>query len=672
MIAFLSIVSRVWKVSAQSRPTTLTVDIDSPEGTIRHGAMGWLYGLAAPGIPRKPIIATLNPGIAAQKAPGGLQHPAGDALLVAHEYRAAGGKEIQIYLQDIYPHWPYDNRGMDDYLSKIKAVVREVDRSGDPGFFVYVPFNEPDNNWYGYSGEPLHRFLSDWERVFLAIRSMNSSARIAGPNFEHFKPETYRQFLTFARDHDVLPNEMTWHELHDDFFTSWYARYATYRQIERHLGIAPLPIVIDEYAREKGDLAVPGNLVQWITRFENSGVDACLAFWTPSGTLSDLVARTWANRPTGAWWLYRWYGQMSGRRLKVESPAANAIGIQGLASYEERKKQVRILFGGQSGDIEVRLRGLAHIFQTSSRIHIALWRVDSSGIEPSPGPVLLSAENRPISSGDLTIRVSDANPDSAYYAIITPAFGNADLAKDTVYPSVYATLYGNAVPVYNDESASIVPDENGNDSGVEFVVQVPEDGYYRLVLHSAVTKTTDTPGKRHSVLILNGRPLAIDSTQSASTQIAATAFLPGGINQIRFNLVPGIAVQSLEVLPAHGSITDYAAPSTTSDGDLVFNDVTTSAAGDYALIVTYANDSQGHGGQVEAYADIAVNHTAPTRYYFKNTFDADLVRTAVLPITLSKGRNVIRFERARMEQYPGISRIQIAVAVESISSDANK
>ena len=61
-------------------------------------------------------------------------------------------------------------------------------------------------------------------------------------------------------------------------------------------------------------MGIPGQLIQWITRFENSKVDACLAYWTDAGSLNNLVTRDNYNKATGAWWLYHWYGAMKVKR----------------------------------------------------------------------------------------------------------------------------------------------------------------------------------------------------------------------------------------------------------------------------------------------------------------------------------------------------------------------
>ena len=88
------------------RSRQLLVDLSASTGAVRHGASGFLYGLGNAGIPSANVLAPLKPQVAAQKPEGGLQHPNGDALDVAATYQAAGGREIQIYLQDAMPIGP--------------------------------------------------------------------------------------------------------------------------------------------------------------------------------------------------------------------------------------------------------------------------------------------------------------------------------------------------------------------------------------------------------------------------------------------------------------------------------------------------------------------------------------------------------------------------------------
>jgi hypothetical protein len=78
--------------------TPLIVDLAAKTGALKYGAAGFLYGLGKDSIPGVNTMAPLKPQVAAQKPENGMQHPNGDALNVAGAYRAAGGKEIEIYI----------------------------------------------------------------------------------------------------------------------------------------------------------------------------------------------------------------------------------------------------------------------------------------------------------------------------------------------------------------------------------------------------------------------------------------------------------------------------------------------------------------------------------------------------------------------------------------------
>jgi hypothetical protein len=283
----------------------IKVDLAASTGAVRHGASGFLYGLGNAGIPSANVLAPLKPQVAAQKPEGGLQHPNGDALDAAATYQAAGGREIQIYIQDAYANWPYEQLGLDDLLAKVERILSEVMASPYRSLFSLVPFNEPDQIWYNL-GDRRQALLDDWNRVVRHIKAIDPAVRIVGPNFARYDSRFYRDFLASASQAGCLPDVISWHELNDDFFKDWSARYADYRASEHSLGIAPREICINEYARIQGDLGNPGKLIQWVARLENSKVDGCLAYWTDAGSLNNLVTRDNYNRATGGWWLYKW------------------------------------------------------------------------------------------------------------------------------------------------------------------------------------------------------------------------------------------------------------------------------------------------------------------------------------------------------------------------------
>ena len=695
--------------SSSAATSTLTVDVSAHTGAITYGATGFLYGLGDDGIPTDTMLAALKPQVTAQKAPDGLQHPNGDALKVAPQFKRTGGKDIQIYLQDIYKEWPYENLGIADYLTKVDTITRKVVADPNRASYVYVPFNEPNAIWYQNN---LTGFENDWKSVFQKIRSIDSTARIAGPNYSGYDSSAYRSFMTFAKANNVLPDVTTWHELGNDFFTSWYTHHADYRSIETALGISARPIVINEYGRSSGDLGVPGNLVQWITRFENSKVQACLAYWTTAGALNDLVTEN--NKATGGWWLYKWYGELTGDTVAVTPPTANG-SLQGLATMDTAKKQARVVFGG-SGSVNdvfstnVVVKGLTASGSFGSTVHATVWGVDSTGLAASPGPYAVAEGDYSVVNGQISLPLTGLKGSSAYQVIVTP---DKDLSavSATRYEAEYARLSGTAKVTYGSNtgySGTSFSEGYGGSTTANtgFVVTAPTNGYYSVGLRYSAGPYTGAPTDRITRLTLNGNPLtdlALPGTADWNTWKTASVkvFLNAGINRIGVGAFASddrdaINVDALDVTATTGTVTGYEAESTAntrsgtaavatnsaaSGGSYVgfigngaantlrFNGVTAATAGSYRLVVTYANGELGDGATnynsniVDRYADVSVNGGATTRSYFRNTLGWSNFRTTVLNVTLVAGSNTITFANSSTGYVPDLDRIQIAAAI---------
>ncbi|MEU6715790.1 hypothetical protein ABZ897_30360 [Nonomuraea sp. NPDC046802] len=656
--------------SQAAAASQIVVDLAAPTGALRYGATGFLYGLGDEGIPNETMLAALKPQVTAQKAPDGLQHPNGDALKIAPMFKRAGGRDIQIYMQDVYKQWPYENLGIDDYLAKVDTMTRKVVADPYRASYVYVPFNEPDQIWYGGN---LTAFLNDYRTVHRKIRSIDPGARIAGPNFAGYRSADLRTFLRFARDNDVLPDVMTWHELGDDFFTSWNEHYADYRSIESSLGVSPRPITINEYGRFSGDLGVPGNLVQFVAKFENSKVDGCLAYWTTAGGLNDLVTRN--NQATGGWWLYKWYGELTGTTVSVTPPAPSG-SLQALAAFDQGKRQARVIFGGNNPaggtyDTNVAVKGIPAAL--GGTVQATVWGVDSTGLNPSPGPYRVSATNHTVSGGQITIPLTGLKGTSAYHVVVTPAKDVSPSASR--YEAEYAALSGAARITYGTAASYV---EGG---GVTFVVTAPSDGYYNVGL-----RLSGGPAR----LRLNGSDLTEVTGGSGWNTVTTKVFLTAGVNRLE---VQGAAVDYADVAATTGTITAYqaesaantlggavrvASNSAASGGRYVgyvgagaantlrFNDVTVPRAGLYRMVVTYANGELGEGSDnynsniVDRYADISVNGGAARRHYFRNTLGWSNYRTTVVDVTLAAGANTITFGNASAGYAPDLDLIQIA------------
>ncbi|WP_308314634.1 hypothetical protein [Streptomyces gilvus] len=371
---------------AHAADPQLTVDLGRTTGAVMHGANGALYGLSDDGVPGDDITTPLHMTSIATKAPDGAQHPNGDALVVQPQFARGGGRDNLVYMQDVYADWPYENLGLSDYLSKVDTMVRKVAGRPDANSFVWVPFNEPDGNWYTGLGSSttstyhsaLSSFESDWATVYHKIRSIIPDARIAGPNETHYDPRLMGDFYPWAKANDVLPDVTTWHELDPGSLSHFESNLAAYRTLETTAGISHLPVNIDEFG-DRRDLSVPGQMIQWMSMFERNKVYADQAYWDMAGNLDGNVSQT--NIPNGDWWLLRWYAGLTGQTVEVTPPQANTVDtLQGIGSLDTGRKQAQVLLGGgASGSVDTVVRHIPRSF--GSRVDVSVERTAWSGYE---------------------------------------------------------------------------------------------------------------------------------------------------------------------------------------------------------------------------------------------------------------------------------------------------
>ncbi|MFJ6674893.1 hypothetical protein ACIQMJ_27650 [Actinosynnema sp. NPDC091369] len=483
-----------WSATAAATET-LRVDLGSPTGAFHGGATGILYGLGDPGVPSHDLIAGMRPRTVSQKAPGGEQHPNGDALEVADGFFAAGGTDLHVYAQDVYSGWPYQDLGIDDYVARLRPQLEAVAARPDRDRFAWTIFNEPDWIWYGDWAAGKDRFLADWTRVYRVVKSVLPDARITGPGETRYRHDHLRDLLTHAKAHDVLPDIVTWHELGPDSLTTYREHHRDYRALERELGIEPRPITVNEYSNRR-DTSVPGRLVQWIAMLEETKVDGQMAFWTMAGNLSDHAVR--ASRANGGWWLTKWYADLSGDTVRVTPPRPSTRDtVQGLAALDRDDAKATVLLGGTANPVDVAVTGLdRRVF--GDHVDVRVSKTTWSGYEGDAGqpPVIAAARVRVV-GGRATIAVPGGDPLAAYQVVITRAGLGAPPAADAPWQAGYEAESGaveHAVVVTQDDGsgshdmAQRYTTSGGKDVGfmqdpgsrVTVDVDVPRDGTYRL------------------------------------------------------------------------------------------------------------------------------------------------------------------------------------------------
>ena len=492
-------------ISKEPDPVTMTVDMSNTTGDVKHGATGFLYGIGEDNVPDVNLMTAIKPYMCEQKPADGLQHPNGDILIMADTFIEAGGDSIQIACPDIYANWPYEFQGFDEYMEKLEVIVRQVKEAGLSDKAVYVLYNEPEGNWFqppdpanpGKTkwGLDINKFNNYWKIAYDKVKAIDPEARTAGPNLSLYNDSYMRNFIKFCAENDCIPDQLTWHALTDANYSSFPKDIANVRKYEKNYWIdkdltkEPKEIVINEYA-EFTQLGVPGQLVRWIGLFEDAKATACLAYWHLSNNLCDLAASN--NEPNGAWWLFKWYAEMSGETLKVETKGAARTKFYGLASLDANKKSSMVLLGGVDGTVSVTLKNVdKSVF--GNKVKVKAESTSWTGINgTADAPVFVKEEICPVSpDGTVNVQLDDMVAASAYRLTVTQA---DDSAKEGVissgawrktYEGEDAVLEGGAFKAGKSTiyACSGTGQAQGLDSAgesVTFKADLPEDGYYRF------------------------------------------------------------------------------------------------------------------------------------------------------------------------------------------------
>jgi hypothetical protein len=502
---------------------TLAVDFSQTTGDFRGGASGTLYGLSDDGVPSQPVLNGAHVTNTSQKPPDGLQHPNGDVLDVEKSFFAGAGKDLLVYVPDMYPDWPYNkgkrpgddnNDGEWDYLPVIRQVAEKIaTTSTHPKDIIFVPFNEPEGPWYpGDWAAQKDLFLADWSAAYDAIQAVYAEhglghAKIGGPGWYAWHQQPSADLLAYGKAHNQLPDLFIWHELGTQNLATFRGNYAQYEAILTSLGLPRIPVNITEFGMLR-DMGTPGQLVQWMSMFEDKKVDAETAFWNYAGNLSDNSSRN--NGGNGGWWMFKWYGDLAGSKtVKVSPPRLNAVDtLQGMAAVDKVNKKATVLFGGGSQDVNLSLSGLdPATFGSTVDATVRADRLSGSEGASLQPPIILSTRVA-VSNGQVALTVPNSDRYSAYQVQITPARAARQPVSTDLVSSVEAenTAFTNAVSYYEDptrewsfmaSNSRDLGSFNQATSSATWSVNAPHTGSYRL---SILAGTNGVPGK-HALFV---------------------------------------------------------------------------------------------------------------------------------------------------------------------------
>jgi hypothetical protein len=399
--------------------TTLTVDLAQPLGPATHVGSGSLYGVTEK-LPADidKLVAPLHPKVFVNPA-ADQQQPVGDAIVVAARLAPIGAK-VTIRLADWFKGWPYQFTSMSDWFNKLGQTVQRKKSSGLTNFYGYEIWNEPNGTWNSNSPS----FNDFWAQTYAELRRLDPDEKIIGPAMAGYSTSFITNFLTYCKDHNVVPDIVAWHELSGEPLA---ADLQNYRNLEKQLGIGPLPITINEYsgAGWQTDEGKPGTSAPMIAKFERFKVDsACISYWdvAHAGRLGSLLATDTA--PNGGWWFYKWYGDMTGNMMMTTAPTpSSATALDGFANLSPSGASV--LFGGANdGAIKIVVKGFRSAVVFGDKVHAVVERtpwVDKSTVVNATS--MVSAADVTVENDQISVTVSGTNSVDGFRLSLTALGG---------------------------------------------------------------------------------------------------------------------------------------------------------------------------------------------------------------------------------------------------------
>ncbi len=465
---------------AQAAPTAATTLVVNAASTLRpvtHVATGSLYGLADASTPADSLVTPLKPNTFVQMAPGGAQlpngepKPAGDALVVASKAAQAGAKVV-VRMPDWYPNFPYKWVSWSDWLSAVDKQVASVKSSGATNIAAYELWNEPDWTW---NTSAAGAFDAGWATTYKEVRAKDANTPVQGPSYSAWNQSWMSTFLTDAKASGTLPDIVSWHELQGSQGIA--AHVAAYRALEASLGISSRPISIEEYGTTS-EVGVPGQLVGYVAKFERAGVhDAELAFWNHYGTLGDTLTDT-GGSPNASYWLYKWYGDLSGTMLTTTPPAQT--GVDGAAALTGDGKQISVVFGGGVGSTAVQVNGLGSLSGFGSTVHVKLEYTPSKGRTTGvAAPVTVSDTTYTVANGSISVPVA-MNASDGYHLVVTPTGTSASLAGTYQIKNKNSGLALDTQGAATAQGTAVVQAASGTGSSQSWTLTAAGSGLYKI------------------------------------------------------------------------------------------------------------------------------------------------------------------------------------------------
>ncbi len=416
-------------VPAEAADSTVTVNLAVTGKVPTRAGAGFLYGLTQNGAgPADSLLQPLRPNLFR----GGGARIAGHGW-IGDGYRAGTGYRVRVtsaidqarrvtaapynatyhlLVSDVWGAdteqpantvYPCDNGDCANWRTFVGQLVADVRASGVR--VRYDIWNEPDGTGFWPRGVNSAQYFQMWNTAVQEIRRLDPAAVIVGPSYSGYNHGWLDTWLARTKADGTLPGVLNWHFGNDPLADSNDAK-----AIMAARGVGPLPMTIDEYLFSQQQQ--PGYLAWYLARLAPSDVSAAAhAIWSDcctAGTLDSVLSN---GQPTGQWWVYRAYAQLTGNLVGT----AGGTGVAVTAAVDQSAGRAVALLGnqtGQTGTTSVAFSGIPSWLAPGGRARVTVQRIPDQS--PLAAPIIVSSGEVTVTGGALTVPVTMVAGTDAY------------------------------------------------------------------------------------------------------------------------------------------------------------------------------------------------------------------------------------------------------------------